>query len=176
MAVRRACRSGDYRGFDPESREVCVRLFRNKGWGIPGDLQHDDSPEKDVTLWRAVEIFLNYPSVRDCKAKYRYILCLKHIVKFPGKETSIKEIWVPGVRMYQAQRLSEGARPTTVNWENGTPSRLFGVTVETQIVAVNLVRLVKQRSWKGSEREAYISLVDVEAFAGGCPDWFRLII
>ena len=59
--------------------------------------------------------------------------------------------------MYQAERLADGARPTTVNWETGTLSRLFGVMVEMQLVSVNPVRLVEQLSRKSSEREAYIS-------------------
>lgn len=176
MAIRTACRAGDYRGLDPECREVCVRMFQNQGWEIPPDLRSEESPQNEVTLWRAVEIFLNYPSVRDCKAKYRYILCLKHLVKFLGKETPIKAIWAPEVRMYQAHRLAEGARPTTVNWETGTLSRLFGVMVEMQIVNANPVRLVKQLSRKSSEREAYVSLQDVEAIAGESPQWYRPII
>ncbi|MBM3302196.1 MAG: tyrosine-type recombinase/integrase, partial [Deltaproteobacteria bacterium] len=176
MAILTACRSGDYRGLDPESREVCVRIFQNQGWEIPGDLRAQEPPQKEVTLWRAVEIFLNYPSVRDCKAKYRYILCLKHIVRILGKETPIKEIWAPQVRMYQAERLASGARPTTVNWETRTLSRLFRVMVEMQIVSVNPVRLVEQLSRKSSEREAYISLPDVQAIAHECPEWFEGII
>jgi integrase len=176
MAILTACRSGDYRGLDPDSREVCVRIFRNQGWEIPGDLRQEESPQKEVTLWRAVEIFLNYPSVRDCKAKYRYILCLKHIVRIFGKETPIKEIWAPQVRIYQAERLADGARPTTVNWETGTLSRLFGVMVEMQFVSVNPVRLVEQLSRKSSEREAYISLPDVQTIAQECPEWFRSIV
>jgi hypothetical protein len=95
VALRTACRSGDYRGLDPESREVCVRLYQNQKWAVPVDLRSEESPQMEVTFWRAVEIFLNYPSVRDCKAKYRYILCLKHLVRIFGKETPIKEIWAP---------------------------------------------------------------------------------
>jgi integrase len=176
MTILTACRSGDYRGLDPESREVCVRMFQNQGWEIPGDLRLEEAPQKEITLWRAVEIFLNYPTVRDCKAKYRYILCLKHIVRIIGKETPIKEIWAPQVRMYQAERLADGARPTTVNWETGTLSRLFRVMVEMQLVSVNPVRLVEQLSRKSSEREAYISFPDVQAIAQKCPEWFRSII
>jgi len=176
MAILAACRSSDYRGLDPESREVCVRMFQNQGWEIPKDLRPEESPQKELTLWRAVEIFLNYPSVRDCKAKYRYILCLKHIVRILGKEIPIKDIWAPQVRMYQAERLSDGARPTTVNWETGTLSRLFRVMVEMQLVSVNPVRLVEQLSRKSSEREAYISLLDVQAIAQKSPDWFKSLV
>ncbi len=174
--VLMACKSADYRALDPESREICVRMFQNQGWAIPDDLRQEEGPSKEMTLWRAVEIFLNYPSVIDCKAKERYIMCLKHLVKFFSKEKPIKDIWAPEIRMYQNQRLAEGARPTTVNWETGTLSRLFGVMVEMQVLNVNPVRLVKQLSRKSSEREAYISKADVQAISNDCPEWFRPII
>jgi integrase len=48
--------------------------------------------------------------------------------------------------------------------------------VEMQLVNVNPVRLVEQLSRKSSEREAYISLPDVQEIAQHCPDWFRSII
>jgi hypothetical protein len=55
MAVLTACRSGDYRGLDPESREVCVRMFRNQGWEIPADLRPEEPVKDDLTLWRATD-------------------------------------------------------------------------------------------------------------------------
>ncbi len=45
-----------------------------------------------------------------------------------------------------------------------------------QLVSVNPVRLVEQLSRESSEREAYISLTDVEAIVQKCPEWFRPII
>lgn len=176
LAILMACRSGDYRGLDYECREACVRMFQNQGWEIPTDLRLDESPPKEITLWRAAEIFLNYPSVRDCKAKERYIFCLKHVIRIFGKETPIKKMWAPEVRMYQFERLADGAKPTTVNWETSTLSRLFRVMVEMQLVSANPVRLVEQLSRKSSEREAYISFQDVQAIAQKCPAWFMPII
>jgi len=176
VAILTACRSSDYRGLDPESREVCVRMFQNQGWEIPGDLRPDEPVKDELTLWRATDIFLNYPSVRTCKVKERYIYCINHLVRRMGKETSLREIWVPAVRLYQSDRLSEGASPTTVNWETSTLSRIFRVMVEFRLVDANPVRIVEQLPRKGSEREAYISAKDVRVLADKCPSWFRPII
>ncbi|MBI5251001.1 MAG: hypothetical protein HY912_16045 [Desulfomonile tiedjei] len=59
MAILMACRSADYRGLDYECREACVRMFRNQGWEIPGDLRPEELVRDELTLWRATEIFLS---------------------------------------------------------------------------------------------------------------------
>ncbi len=176
MAIRTACRCGDYRGLDPESREVCVRMFQNQGWEIPSALHRDDPVRDTLTLWRAVEIFVNYPSVRNSKSKERYIYCLKHLVRKMGKEKPLRDLWAPDVRLYQAERVAEGASPTTVNWETSTLSRLFRVMIEQRLVDTNPVRMVEQFTRKSSEREAYIALHDVRLIAENCPGWFRPIV
>ena len=38
-------RAGDYRGLDPVSREVCVRMFQNQGWKLPPDLGAEEPVE-----------------------------------------------------------------------------------------------------------------------------------
>ncbi len=48
--------------------------------------------------------------------------------------------------------------------------------VEMQLISVNPVRLVEQLSRKSSEREAYISFLDVQAIAHACPEWVQAII
>jgi hypothetical protein len=49
-AVLTALGAGDYRGLDPVSREVCVRIFKNQSWEIPPDLS-DNQPTGELTLW-----------------------------------------------------------------------------------------------------------------------------
>jgi hypothetical protein len=61
MAILTACRGGDYRGLDPVSREVCVRIFQNQGWKIPTDLGIGESVAEELTLWKAMELCLKYP-------------------------------------------------------------------------------------------------------------------
>jgi len=176
MAILMACRSSDYRGLDPECREACVRMFQNQGWQIPPDLRPEEPVTEELTLWRAMEIFLNYPSVRNSKTKDRYIFSLNHLVRKMGKDKPLGQLWARDLRTYQAERLAEGASPTTVNWETSTLSRLFGVMIEERLLDVNPVRMVGQLSRKSSERQAYIDIGDVRRLAEMCPAWFRAIV
>ena len=93
-----------------------------------------------------------------------------------GKEKPLRDIWAPAVRLYQADRLAEGASPTTVNWETSTLSRIFRVMVELRLVDANPVRIVEQLSRKGSEREAHIATEDVRVLAERCPMWFSPLV
>ncbi len=176
MALRTSCRSGVFGVLDPETREVCVRLFQNQGLEIPSDLRPNEPVMEGLTLWRAVDLFVNYPTIRNCKAKERYIYCIKNLLRWFGKDKSLKEIWAPDIRLYQAERMTEGASPDTVNWETSTLSRIFGVTLELRLIDTNPVRMVEQLSRKSSEREAYISQSDVRALVEKCPAWFASIV
>lgn len=72
--------------------------------------------------------------------------------------------------------MGEGDSPSTINWEKGTPSKIFQVLVELQYVETNPARLVKNLSQKSEERNVYLSPRDVERIAGVCPPWFRPIV
>ena len=174
-AVLSACREGGYAGLDPASREVCVNLFRNRGWEIPGDLAPETKrrPAETLTLWKAIEIFLKYPTIKDAKARDRYIMCFEHLVERWGRDRAVKGLWVPDLRLYQVERLNEGAAPGTVNWEMATLSKLFGVLIELQLVESNPVRLVKRLSTKLSERQVYISREDFQRIMAKTPAWYR---
>ena len=176
ITILTACRSGDYRGLDPESREVCVRMFRNQGWEIPPDLRGADVVRDELTTWNGIDKFLNYPSIRNSPTKDRYIYALKNVVRIVGKEKPLRELWAPDIRRYQEERLAEGAKPTTVNWETSTLSKLMGVMVELRLLDTNPVRMVEQLPRKSSERQAYIGLDDVKTLSDQCPEWFRLIV
>src|SRR5271157_4696622 len=64
-AVLAACGSGDYRSLDPISREASVRMFRNKDWELPRDLAGENCRREELTLWKAIELCLKYPDVKD---------------------------------------------------------------------------------------------------------------
>ena len=177
VQILTACRSSDYRALDPRSREVCTEMFRNRGWSLPPDLWAEDKrPTEELTLWRAIERFLNYPTVKDAKAKPRYIHCLTHLVRHFGKDRPVKTIWVPDLREYQVARVKEGLAPGTINWQLSTLSRLFAVMIELQLVEANPVRLVKRLSTKSSERQVYLSVETVTEIGSRCPDWFKPIL
>ena len=173
--VLSACRAGGYAGLDPVSREVCVNLFRNRGWEIPEDLQPEvkRKPTEALTLWKAIELFVKYPTIRDAKSRERYIVCLEHLVEHWGKDRAIKGLWVPDLRMYQVDRMNEGAAPGTVNWEMATLSKLFGVLIELQLIESNPVRLVKRLSTKLGERQVYISREDFQRIMAQTPAWYQ---
>jgi len=176
-AILTACQSRDYRALDSGSRAVCIAMFQNRKWEIPTDL----GGEKPVvaeqwTLWKAMEVFLNYPGVQESKARERYVHALTHLTKKFGRDRSIKDIWVPDLRTYQVARLSEKAAPATINWELATLSKLFGVMVELQVVDANPVRLIKRLSTKSGERQVYLSLRDVHLIADKCPEWYQPVI
>jgi integrase len=175
-ALLTACKSADYRALDPASRAVCIAMFRNRGLEIPPDLGGEEPVREELTLWKAIEIFLNYPGVKDAKARERYIYCLRHFVTKWGKSKPLKSLWIPDLRLYQTGRLTEGASPATVNWEMATLSRLFGVMIELQLLEVNPVRDVKRLSVKDSERQVYLSFEDVQEIIRRSPKWCAAMI
>jgi len=176
MALMTACRSGDYRALDPVSREVCVRLFRNQGWEIPPDLADEEPIRDELTVWKACEIFLKYPEIRDCPGRWRHECALIHAIERFGQHRPLRNIWIPQLKRYQVERLNEGAAPDTVNREFSTLSKLFSVMMELQMVDSNPVRLVRRLSTKSSERQVYLSFSDVSRIAGHCPVWFQPVI
>lgn len=177
-AVLRACRTDHYDGLDPTSRAVCVRMFQNQNWEMPSALSgHVASrPQEELTLWRASELFLKYPDIKNNPSRDRYKMCILHLVKHFGKDRPVKSIWIPEIKVYQSDRQNSGASPSTVNWEKCTLSRIFQVLIELQLVDVNPCRLVKNLSQKSEERQAYLSQAHVQLIADHCPKWFRPII
>ena len=176
--LTRACRTGNYSALDGGAQQTCVRMFVNQRWELPSELGGTvtETPREELTLWRACEIFLKYPTIKECKAKQRYIYCLQHFVEKWGKPKHVKDLWVPDIRLYQSERLSDGAKPTTVNWELATLSKLFGVLQELQLVEANPCRLVKQLSAKTSERDIYLSFQDVQSIVDHVPAWMRAVV
>ena len=123
MALLTACRSADYRSLNAVAREVCARMFRNQGWELPPDLAPKAPVREEMTLWKAIELFLNYPGVKDSPARERHVYALSHFVEKWGRDEPVKAIWIPKIRQYQMERLSEGAAAATVNKEKGVLSK-----------------------------------------------------
>ncbi|MGO9569517.1 MAG: tyrosine-type recombinase/integrase [Desulfomonilaceae bacterium] len=174
-AVLNACESGDYRSLDPASRAVCIAMFRNRGLEILPDLSRNEPVKEELTMWKAVDLFLNYPEIRESPTRWRYVCALTPLVKYFGKDRSIKTLWIPDVKAYRIERLNKGASPATVNREISTLSKLFGVLIEMQAVEVNPVRQVRRLSEKSGERQVYLGSKDFQAIMDKCPEWFRPI-
>jgi integrase len=175
--LTRACRTGDYTGLDPVSREACVRMFINQKWQLPPELggRVVTAPTAELTLWKACELFMKYPETRakNEKALVRYELSMTHLVRLLGKEVPLKALWVPELKQYQIERLSEGAAPNTINIELSCLSRIFAVMIEMRLLDANPCRQTKRLSTKSNEREVYLSLETVQAIADECPTWYQ---
>jgi integrase len=175
--ILRACRTGDYSLLDALSKEACIRMFENQGWELPPGLGCGSTrPSEELTLWRAAQLFLTYPGVRNAKARPRYEICLVHLVEHFGKNCPVWAVDVPAIREYQVTRTTRGASASTVNWEKATLSRIFGVLIELGHGQVNPARQVKNLSQKGGERQAYLSRDLAERIAATTPEWFRFIV
>lgn len=176
MAVLVALRSGNYAGLDPEAQEVVVRMFENQRWQLPPALGGKQPPKAELDLWAALDIFLNYPEIKQSAELPRYENCFVHLVEHFGKNHPIKTIWVPQIKRYMAKRTAAGVSPSTVNREKGSLSKLFQVLVELQLVETNPCRLVSNLSQKPEQRRVYLSLGDVSRIAEHCPEWYQLMV
>jgi len=180
-AVEMACRSGLFSRLSSLEKDVAQSSFEKSGFAVPADLINERFQPQIVepgplTLWQAVELFLNYSTIREDESnRDRHIYALKHIVRFLGRQTVVEEIWVPEVRAYMEYRKTSGAANTTVNREKSTMSKLFTVLQELRLVDQNPCRLVKRLSTKASERKVYLSYTDALELFRHLPDWLRPI-
>lgn len=174
----RACRTNNYSGLDPLSRETCMRIFKNQRWELSAELggQVQTQPTEELTLYRAAKLFLTYPGIRDYKGRHRHELALSHLMKKLGKDIPIKSIWVPRLKEYQIDRRADGAAPVTVNMEISTLSRLFSIMIELKLVSENPCRLLEQLSTKANERQVYLSSELVTAISKAMNARFEPII
>jgi integrase len=170
-----ACGSQDYRALDPEARKACLQMFKNQGWQVPCDLSGEQPEREELTLWRAVELFLKYPEISNSSTRERHEQAFVHIVEHFGKDRSLKEIWIPEIKTYQIERVRSGAAASTVNKEKGALSKMFQVLIELRHIEVNPVRLVKPLSEKLDKRQAYVGHGDFLNIEAQLPGWYRPI-
>ena len=143
--------------------------------GNTSHLGPTEQVKEELTLWKSMELFLKYPEIRNGAERERYEQCLVHLVDHFGKDRPVKSLWVPEIKEYIAERLDDGAAPSTVNREKGTLSKLFQVLVELRRLDANPVRLVKNLSQKSEEREVYLSFADFTRMLEETSNWFRPI-
>jgi integrase len=168
----RACRTGDYGSLDLATRELCVRMFRNKKWEMPAGLLLAEEVKDELTLWDGVTLLLKHPEIKDSSVRERHEHGLAHLLEKWGKDFPIKQIWIPQIKQYQMERLSEGAAASTVNKEKAALSKLFQVLIELRHIDVNPARLVKNLSEKSGQRQVYIGLQDFQSLLDHIPAWF----
>lgn len=180
--LKSALRSGDYRYLDPVSRQICVRLFKNRGWQLPGTLVAPEGepiiePEirDELTLWKAMELCLKYPEVKNSPNRPRMKQCFVNLAEKLGKETPLSKIRIPQIKQYRIDRLNEKAAPATVNKEKSFLSRMFQVLIEMEMIDNNPCRMIRNLSEKSGERQVYVSLKDFSTIASKLPEPHRSI-
>jgi len=177
VMILRACRAGNYSALDATAREACVRMFRNKGWELPPELGGRlTGPTVELTLWKAIQLCLADPEVKDSANRERHEYCFPHIVEHWGKDFPVKALSIREVKRYQIGRLNAGAAASTVNKERAALSKLFQVLIEMDFIDVNPVRLVRGPSDRDGRREVYISFDHFNALVGNLPAWVKPIV
>ncbi len=175
VELLKACRTGDYQNLDRNTREVCVRMFQNQCWETPSGLLAEEPIRDELTLWKGIELFLKAPQIKNSPNVERYQQSFVHVVEKLGKDRAVKSIWIPEIRRYQMERLSEGAKGSTINKEKSALSRMFQVLIEARLIVENPARLVKNLSEKSGEREVYVSFHDFQSIVEALPAWVRPI-
>jgi len=72
----KACRFADFSGISPLGQKIAVQLYAKHDRPLPYGVAVQQESAKVLTLWEAVELFLNYPTVKDAKNKQRHIYSL----------------------------------------------------------------------------------------------------
>jgi len=93
----------------------------------------------------------------------------------PSSTAKVEFIWIPEIKEYQIQRLSDGAAASTINKEKTALSRIFEVLTELKLADINPARLVKNLSEKSGERQVYLSYEDFQSILELLPAWFQPI-
>jgi len=177
QALLQAIKLESYFWLAPAAKEACIRLFIQQKWEFPKDLgSRPQLPTPMLTLHEAAELFLKDPEIKDHPSRWRYEACILNLEDGLGENRPVKEIRVPNLKLYRTQRLAEGFKPATVNWEMSTLSGIFRVLLENEQVEMNPVRMLRRLSTKSGERQVYLSREDVELVSAECPDWFQDMI
>jgi integrase len=171
-----ACRSQDYSLLDPQARSACLAMFRNQAWEIPSSLAGKEPVKEELTLWKAIELCLKYPEVRDNPNRERHEQAFVHLIEKWGKDFPVKSIWIPQIKEYQMDRLNQGTAASTIGKERAALSKMFQVLIELGHVDQNPVRLVKGPSDRDGRREVYISFDDFNKIVAELPCWVKPIV
>ena len=180
QAIKRAVRIGNADHFDPVERDICLRIFKNRGWNpLPGLIIEDVEPpkkSKDVVLVEAIRMTLSDPEVLVSPNRERHIQAFAHIRDYFGDDRKVSAIWVPEIKEYIAFRQSQKAKGSTIGKETSALSLMFKILTEHRMVSENPARMVNGPSDADGEREVYISYADFMEIVGHLPKWLQPII
>jgi integrase len=189
-SVREAIKSGDFLRLDDLERKLCEQLLACSGDAIPelletpskgASIRPESEPEEfdqdELTLWEAVEIMMKSPVVAgspNCE-RHQQVLA-HHIIPYFGPERLIKNIWIPEIEGYLANRRAEGAAGSTIGKDRSALSVLFRELVKHRRIEANPMEFVGPVDESDGEREVYVSKNDFEAIVARCPHWVQTIV
>jgi integrase len=179
-AIKRAVRINDAHHLEPVEREICLRIFENRGWEpLPGLIVETVKPKKklqDLVLVDAVKLTLADPDVRNSPNRERHIYAFAHIRDHFRDDRRVSQIWVPEIKEYIAFRQSEGAKGSTIGKELAALSLVFKTLIQHRMVSDNPVTMVNAPSDEDGERDVYISDCDFMEIVSKLPQWEQPII
>lgn len=182
--IKEAIEINDYSFLSNWAKPVAKRMFDQLGLAVPKELDCSPNMKGDLTLMEATDVFLNYPTVRGQTPtkdpvtgkkvpnhpRERHTRTMCHALNYFEPEKKVKDIWVPEIREYCAERL-EKVTEATVNRELSTLSKFFRVMIENKRqtgIESNPVSFVERFSEKLGERVVYISAQDFRIFEECC--------
>ena len=182
--VKYALRIGSYINLDGPSRDVCLRIFKNRGWDVPKDLKTPPRREKllepvipeELSILKAMEMCIKYPDVATSQNRERLEQSFMHLIRRFGVTFPVRKIGIPEIKQYRIDRLNEGASASTVNKEKSALSKMFQILFEKSLLNSNPARHVPNLSEKSGEREVYIGLEDFQKMLEGMSGWLRPIV
>jgi integrase len=155
-AVKTAFKIHRFDHLDPMSLEVVMRIFLNKGWKIPAELEAPD-PQEALTLLLGIRDYLEADEKNRTERK---VYAIDRLVEFFGEGTPLEKISVSQIKRYRRHRLSEGVSNGTVNIEISALSGIFREQLEKGALDSNPCSMVTPLP--PTQRDTYISWTDFQ--------------
>ncbi len=152
-AVKTAFKIGSFGHLDPDSLEVVMRTYQNKGWVLPPELARPE-PEEELTLIRAIKEYLQADTKHRAE---RNIYAIDRLVEHFGEHFPLAEIKIPQIKGYRKAR-GDKVEHGTINREVGVLSGIFRVQIEKQVLDFNPCMMVQ--GLPENQRDSYLSWED----------------
>lgn len=182
--VKMAIRTGDFSRLNQDSRDICIRYFRNRSLKLPDQLLQNDqgSPiqlefNEEMTLERAARLCYDDPDVqgKDAAYKERFKQCVAHLLEYMGPHCPVESIRVREVKHYCKEREKQGAASATITREKYILSKIYRYLMENDLVVKNPAILVRNRAETSNTETVYIPRAGFEKIIAALPDWYKPI-
>lgn len=168
-AVRTAFKIYRFDHLDPSSLEVVVRVFKNKGWKLPVEIEEPE-PTEQLTLVRGIEEYLRADPKNRTERK---LYAIDRLVEYFGEGYPLDTITVAKIKGYRRERLAQGVSNGTVNIEVSALSGIFTEQLERGTMEINPCSMVSRLP--ETQRDTYISWDDYQRIRN-VSDWLNPIL